>query len=154
MTPVDVDDVDDVLWWWRCRNMFRPVAVPVQLTGFDKGSASPPQSLRVPRATSAYDFGGAILTPCKRHVVLAVQGFRLISYGLYSMDIDIKSHTAVTGSSDPSDTVRSKDFDEEFRTVVNSAVAKVNILLVLPTTDPDLDTEIEALEMTVSFSRE
>lgn len=50
ITPDDDDGV--VLRWW-CRDMFRPVAIPVQSTGLDKGSALPPQSLRVPRATSA-----------------------------------------------------------------------------------------------------
>ncbi|KAI7784936.1 hypothetical protein LA080_008967 [Diaporthe eres] len=91
-----------------------------------------------------------------------------VSHSFHSADIDIKSHAAVTGSSDPSDSLgiglrrrhhlaRRKIevyFDEEISTVVNSAVAKGNILLVLPTADPDLDTEIEALEMTMPFSRE
>lgn len=36
---------------------------------------------------------------------------------------------------------------------MNSAVAKGDILLVPPTADNDLGTEIEALEMTMSISR-
>lgn len=59
----------------------------------------------MPRATFAYNFGSAIMKPCKSRAVLTVQGFRPISYSFYSPDIDIKSHAAVTGSSDPLDSL-------------------------------------------------